>query len=187
MASSSHVGSTRGGHASRRGLYHLSFRASVPSPSNLETFGTNKALALDNVFNRPEETPSITFSDSLGLGRSSSIALHTIYPPLLGKVENRSLASPKPKLLTLTPDKKQTSETILISSKQTLAQVYGPNSVDRYLEMVDKVVKKISYVVNTEEDMEDHSLDDLGTFHDLDDDMLLSHYQTDGKMKALAC
>lgn len=180
------MGSTRGGHANRGGHSHLSHRASVTSPSNPETLGPNKALAITDVSCRHEETPSVTFLDSLGLESHSATAPPTISSPLLGKMENRPLASPKPKLLTIIPNEQHPAEPHLISSNLTPIHVPRPNPVDRHLELVDKVVQMISSVENLEEDKEELTSNDSGTFQDPDNDMILAWYQPDAKIKELA-
>lgn len=51
---------------------------------------------------------------------------------------------------------------------------------------MDKVIEAITHSENIEEEMEELSSDDSGPLQEPDDDMILSYYQKDIKLKAIA-
>lgn len=57
---------------------------------------------------------------------------------------------------------------------------------DRYLMVVDKMVEALAYFSHSDQSMDDSSSEDLGSSHEVDNDMTLSHFQKDAKFEALA-
>lgn len=98
----------------------------------------------------------------------------------IGTLEKRPLGSLATKLLTLP------SKPLLITSHKVLELNNDPIPKDRHLRIVDKVVKVISHSENNEEEMEKLLSDDSRSLQEPEDDMILSQYQKDIKLKVIA-